>query len=188
MKIGRLYTFEAAHVVRNCASKRCKYSIHGHSYKLEIILSAAGLDNAQMIYDFGFMKREIAAIIDSFDHSTIIYSGDDESYKNAIKSCSQRWVELPFNASCEQISRVIFAFVNAILEQTTMQNGENSVFLDSIKLNETAKGWAIFERADLALMPVELDKIKFSEEIMLENAFIFEKLKNKEKFINPKEV
>lgn len=188
MKIGRLYTFEAAHVVRDCVSKRCKYSIHGHSYKLEIILSAAGLDNAQMIYDFGLMKREIAAIIDSFDHSTIIYSGDDESYKNSIKSCSQRWVELPFNASCEQISRVIFAFVNAILKQTTMQNGENSVFLDSIKLNETAKGWAIFERADLALMPVELDKIKFSEEIMLENAFIFEKLKNKEKFINPKEV
>ncbi|MDY4830787.1 MAG: 6-carboxytetrahydropterin synthase QueD, partial [Campylobacter sp.] len=32
MKIGRLYSFEAAHVVRDCASKRCKYSIHGHSY------------------------------------------------------------------------------------------------------------------------------------------------------------
>ena len=84
MKIGRLYSFEAAHVVRDCASKRCKYSIHGHSYTAEIALSAKGLDKAGMIYDFGLMKREIGSIIDCFDHSTILFTGDDDGYKNMI--------------------------------------------------------------------------------------------------------
>lgn len=188
MKIGRLYTFEAAHVVRDCASKRCKYSIHGHSYKAQIVLGAKGLDRAGMVYDFGLMKREINAILDSFDHSTIIFGGDDESYKNMIKSHSLRWIELPFNASCEQIARVIFALVDKALSLTEMQNAENGVFLDHVRVDETAKGWAIFERDDFSTMPVDIDKIIVSEQVALENNDIFTKLKNNEKFINPKEL
>lgn len=188
MKIGRLYSFEAAHVVRDCSTKRCKYSIHGHSYKAQIILGAKGLDGAGMIYDFGLMKREIGLIIDCFDHTTILFSGDDESYKNMIKTHSTRWIELPFNASCEQIARVLFAFISRCLELTKMKNGENNVFLDSIKLNETAKGWALFEKDDLSAFPVDLATIITSEQVALESGNIMKKIATNTAFENPKEL
>ena len=38
MLIRKLYGFENAHIVRNCSSDRCRRSIHGHSYKVEVIL------------------------------------------------------------------------------------------------------------------------------------------------------
>lgn len=188
MKIGRLYSFEAAHVVRDCASKRCKYSIHGHSYTAEVALSAKGLDRAGMVYDFGLMKREIGSIIDCFDHSTILFSGDDESYKSMIKTHSARWIELPFNTSAEQIARVLFALISKALSLTTMQNGENGVFLEYIKLNETAKGWACFERADFESMGVDIASISCSQVVLAESDEIISRLAQNENFTNPKEL
>lgn len=188
MKIGRLYGFEAAHVVRDCASKRCKYSIHGHSYTAEVVLGAKGLDRAGMIYDFGLMKREIGSIIDCFDHSTILFASDDESYKSMIKTHSARWIELPFNTSAEQIARVLFALISKALSLTQMSNGENGVFLEYIKLNETAKGWAMFERADFESMGVEIASISCSQAVADESGDIIARLGQNEKFTNPKEL
>ena len=189
MIIGRIYDFEAAHIVRDCSTKRCKYSIHGHSYTLEARLSAKGIDKGGMIYDFGLMKREIKALIDSFDHSTIFYANDSDEYKNAIKTLSARWVQLPFNASCEQMARVFFALIDKILNQTIMKNGENGVFLKAITLKETARGWARFTRKDFeSFERVRLDEIIFSQQVKAENGEILKKLLNKEKFTNPKEI
>ncbi len=56
MLIRKLFKFENAHIVRNCSSDRCKRSIHGHSYKVEVLLQANRLDHGQMVYDFGLMK------------------------------------------------------------------------------------------------------------------------------------
>jgi len=69
MRIRKLFKFENAHIVRNCSSDRCKYSIHGHSYQIELILEAHRLDHGQMVYDFGLLKSSIKDIIDSFDHA-----------------------------------------------------------------------------------------------------------------------
>ena len=80
MIIRKLFRFENAHIVRFCSSKRCRTSIHGHSYVAEILLSSNFLDNAGMVYDFGLMKQNIKTIIDSFDHATTIFSGDNDEY------------------------------------------------------------------------------------------------------------
>ena len=39
MIIRKLYRFEASHIVRNCSSDRCKYSVHGHSFRVELFLT-----------------------------------------------------------------------------------------------------------------------------------------------------
>ena len=69
MLIRKLFKFENAHVVRNCTSDRCKRSIHGHSYKVELLLKASKLDHGQMVYDFGLLKGIIKDLFDSFDHA-----------------------------------------------------------------------------------------------------------------------
>ncbi|ANE31958.1 putative 6-pyruvoyl tetrahydrobiopterin synthase [Campylobacter hyointestinalis] len=192
MIIRKLYDYENAHIVRFCSSKRCKESIHGHSYKCEVLLSSNYLDNAEMVYDFGLMKQGIKTIIDSFDHSTTLYAKDDIGYKNDIKRHSRRWIELPFNPSAEQFSRVFFVLIDRLLELTDMINGEKGVKLHSIIVHETASGYAQCFRED-AYNPnmgkINLEDIIFSDGIKEEwdEQDFYENLKNGVKFTNPKE-
>ena len=80
MLIRKLFKFEGAHIVRNCSSDRCKRSIHGHSYTVEVFLTAKGLDNGQMIMDFGLMKGTIKDLIDSFDHAYSFWNLEKRSF------------------------------------------------------------------------------------------------------------
>ena len=103
MIIRKLFEFENAHIVRFCSSSRCKSSIHGHSYKVEVLLESKYLDNAGMVYDFGLLKTHMRQIIDSFDHAITLFNQDDESYLNEMKKYSQRWISLPVNVSAENL-------------------------------------------------------------------------------------
>lgn len=192
MIIRKLYDYENAHIVRFCSSKRCRESIHGHSYKCEVLLSSNYLDNAQMVYDFGLMKQGIKQIIDSFDHTTTLYSKDDQEYKNDIKKHSKRWIELPYNPSAEQFSRVFFVLIDRLLNLTNMQNGERDVKLHSIIVHETATGYAQCFKED-AYNPnmgvINLDEVIFSDGIKEEwdDFGFYERLKNADRFTNLKD-
>ncbi len=140
MIIRKLFKFENAHIVRNCSSERCKFSLHGHSYKIEVCFTADALDNGQMILDFGLMKTNIKEIIDSFDHATTIWDQDSGEYIDDMKKHSLRWVQLPVSPSAEQFSRVIFKMVEMVLEKTKMLNGEVGVKVDSVIVHETDTG------------------------------------------------
>lgn len=192
MIIRKIYDFENAHIVRFCGSKRCRTSIHGHSYKCEVLLSSNFLDNAQMVYDFGYMKLGIKEIIDSFDHATTIFLGDDKDYINDIKKHSLRWVEIPYNPSAEQFSRIFFVMIDRLLNLTHMQNGEKEVKLYSIIIHETSTGYAQCFAEDaynVSMGKINLDDIKFSRDIVSQwsDAEFFEKLKSGVQIRYPKD-
>ena len=90
MIIRKLFKFENAHIVRNCMSDRCKYSIHGHSYKVEVIIESNFLDNGHMVMDFGLLKGDIKRIIDNFDHAVLVNKKDDR--KEIIETYNERYV------------------------------------------------------------------------------------------------
>ncbi|TXT24104.1 MAG: 6-pyruvoyl tetrahydrobiopterin synthase [Rhodocyclaceae bacterium] len=85
MLIRKLFKFENAHIVRGCSTRRCSHSIHGHSYKVELLLEAHALDHGQMVYDFGLLKQGPRTLIDAFDHAVAIWSGDDPDYITACQ-------------------------------------------------------------------------------------------------------
>jgi len=193
MIIRKLFTFENAHIVRFCSSKRCRTSIHGHSYKAEVLLSSNFLDNAGMVYDFGLMKQNIKCIIDSFDHATTIFSGDEAEYKNDLKKHSARWVEIPLNPSAEQFCRIFFVIIDRLLSTTIMQNGEREVKLGSIIVHETDTGYAQCFRDDAynaKMGEINLDRIVFSQAVIDEwdDKELFEKIKFKKPIVNAKDV
>ena len=190
MIIRKLFKFENAHVVRGCSSQRCKYSIHGHSYKIEVLFESNYFDKGQMVYDFGLTKGMIKELIDSFDHATAIWSGDDKSYIKDIKKHSLRWVELPVSPSAEQFSRVIFLMVDKIIKQTKMVNGEKNVSVHSVIVHETDTGYAqgFAEDAYSKLMgEIKLEDILFSKQVQSEwsDPLMWKKLLNDEVFVNP---
>ncbi|QCD53317.1 6-pyruvoyl trahydropterin synthase family protein [Campylobacter sp. RM16192] len=193
MIIRKLFKFENAHIVRFCSSKRCKTSIHGHSYRAEILLESNFLDNAGMVYDFGLMKQNIKCLIDSFDHTTTLFSGDDEEYLDDMKKHSKRWIEIPVNPSAEQFCRIFFVLIDRLLKSTVMQNGEREVKIHSVIVHETDTGYAQCFRDDsynAKMGEINLKDIIFSPEIISEwdDKELFEKIKLGQKIINPKEV
>ena len=193
MIIRKLFKFENAHIVRGCSTVRCRSSVHGHSYKVELLFESNFLDNGQMIYDFGLMKQNMKALIDSFDHAISIWNQDDKEYINDMKKYSDRWVELPVSPSAEQLSRVIFVIINKLLTLTSAINGEKNVQLDSIIVHETETGYAQCFSKDAYsenMGVIDLDAIIFSDAIKEDwsDIELWEKVKRGDKFLNPKSV
>lgn len=193
MLIRKLFKFENAHIVRDCSTQRCSENIHGHSYKIEVLLESNYLDDGQMVYDFGLTKRYIKELIDSFDHAITLWSKDDKNYVDAMKTYSNRWVELPVSPSAEQFSRVIYLMVERVLACTDMQNGEREVTLHSIIVHETDTGYAqgFKEDAHSELMGIiKLEDIVFSPQVQSEwsDNKLWDKLLNHTHIKNPKKV
>jgi 6-pyruvoyltetrahydropterin/6-carboxytetrahydropterin synthase len=168
MIIRKLYRFEAAHIVRNCSSDRCKYSLHGHSFRCELELSADRLDRGEMVYDFGLLKRHVKDFIDGFDHATLFWDRESADFRRAIEKHSRRWVRFPVSPTAEQLSRVIFAGARALLSNTERANGDDAARVHSVILHETETGCAqAFEGdADNAEMgAIDLRRVVFSSAV-----------------------
>jgi 6-pyruvoyltetrahydropterin/6-carboxytetrahydropterin synthase len=190
MIIRKLFKFENAHIVRGCSTQRCRASIHGHSYKVEVLFESKYLDRGQMVYDFGLMKQGMKELIDSFDHAIAIWNGDDPEYIEAMKEHSNRWVLLPVSPSCEQFSRIIFLMIDKLLQSTLMINGERVVKLHSIIVHETETGYAqAFEEDAYSewMGIIDLDEIEFSYEVRQgwNTPRLWEKILSGELFTNP---
>jgi 6-pyruvoyltetrahydropterin/6-carboxytetrahydropterin synthase len=59
-------TFAAAHNLRNYKGK-CE-DLHGHNYKIRVVLCGKELDSTGLLYDFVNLKQVIRSIIASLDH------------------------------------------------------------------------------------------------------------------------
>lgn len=190
MLIRKLFKFESAHIVRNCSSDRCRRSIHGHSYKVEVLLEANALDHGQMVYDFGLMKGTIRDVIDAFDHAICYWDRDEADYIAWAKHYSARWISMPVSPSAEQFSRLFFVLIDAILKNTDMANGEDDVKLHSVIAHETETGYAQCFRDDAynpRMGDIQLTDVVFSEQCKAEwhDPAMFDKLLRGEKFVNP---
>lgn len=146
-----------------------------------------------MVYDFGLTKRYIKELIDAFDHSITLWSGDNPSYIEDMKKHSARWVQLPVSPSAEQFSRIIFLMVERVLACTGMVNGERNVTLHSIVVHETETGYAqgFKEDAYSELMgKINLTDILFSKQIQTEwsNPELWNELLTEKLMVNPKKV
>ena len=191
MLIRKLFKFENTHIVRGCSTRRCSHSIHGHSYKVELLLESHTLDNGQMVYDFNLLKGDVHDLIDAFDHAVAIWSGDDPDYLDSMRRHSERWVLIPVSPSAEQFSRLIFRLVDTALSLTDMVNGEANVKLHSVIVHETETGYAqcFREDADNQRMGlIDLNDIEFSPAITADwkEPDLFERLKQGGRSVNPK--
>lgn len=191
MLIRKLFKFENAHIVRGCSTRRCSHSIHGHSYKVELLLQAQAFDNGQMVYDFGLLKGHVRDLIDAFDHAVTLWSGDDADYLVNMREHSERWVLVPVSPSAEQFSRLFFRLVDVVLSLTDMGNGEADVRLYSVIVHETETGYAQCFREDAdnpRMGRIDLDAITFSPAIMRDwrDPDLFDRLRRGERCANPR--
>jgi len=72
-KVVKCFEFEAAHQLIDTCTEKCK-QVHGHTYKLEIELSAQELGPDNMVMDFTEISRMVKELLEEFDHKLILKS------------------------------------------------------------------------------------------------------------------
>ena len=194
MIIRKLFKFEGAHIVRDCSSDRCKKSIHGHSYVVEVKFTASALDNGQMVVDFGLLKGTIKDVVDSFDHAYSLWDREKKDFGDFIGTHSDRYIIMPVSPTAEMYSLMFFAVIREIIRKTQFNNGEYGVKLHSVRVHETDTGWAeSFEQDfyDFWNGRYRIASIQFSDGIKREwkDPLMWDKLldiNNRFPFVNPK--
>ncbi len=58
--------FSSAHNLRGYKGK-CE-SLHGHNWRVEIIVKSDGLDHLGMVLDFKYLKQKLNTVLEEMDH------------------------------------------------------------------------------------------------------------------------
>ena len=152
-KIRKSFKITNSHIVRNCYSERCKYSLHTHTAIVECFWEAKALDRAGMVADFGLLSRHIKPIMKMFDEAVFIWRFDNREYRNFIKSTTDKWIEVPFTPSAEVLasmfSYVLNNMTSKMIAKGFFQNGEDtSIRYDKTIYHETRSGYAEADPGD----------------------------------------
>ncbi len=137
------------HRVLNHHSK-CK-NIHGHRYKMEIILegdliSKKGSSNEGMVIDFGEIKDiALSNIHDVLDHGFMIWDRDKLLVKLFSKNPELKHVVVPFTTTAENIAAWSFKK----LEPLFADRFGTGLKLHSVKLWETPTSLVICKQKDV---------------------------------------
>jgi 6-pyruvoyltetrahydropterin/6-carboxytetrahydropterin synthase len=107
------HTFAAGHALRNYRGK-CE-NVHGHNYKVQVIVRGERLDKTGMLADFVELKRLLRAISEPLDH---VFLNDIEPFNE-------------LNPSAENIAWYICEKLQEALKQ------ENPVEVAEVKVWET---------------------------------------------------
>ncbi|WP_298614280.1 6-carboxytetrahydropterin synthase [uncultured Odoribacter sp.] len=164
MIIRKLYKFEGAHIVRHCFSQQCRENIHGHSYVVEVFIRSDQLDHACMVMDFGLLDK-VKMFIESFDHTYSLWAGESAEMKHFIYKFNRRVAEFPLSPSAEGFALLFLYVTDLILKNTRFKNGEGNVEVASVRVHETATGYAEAFREDLRLVHFPISAIHFSPAI-----------------------
>jgi 6-pyruvoyltetrahydropterin/6-carboxytetrahydropterin synthase len=186
MIIRKSFKFEGSHIVRNCSSEKCKYNIHGHSYIVEVFIHSNKLDKGYMVLDFILLDK-VKEFIESFDHSYSLWSREPKEYKKFIYQYNKRVAEIPVSPSAEGYALMFFYAVDMILNNMVFKNGEGDIKLQSVRVHETATGYAEVYDEDRHMMDFTLDDILFSDGIVEDwkAKEWYDHLKNGIQFENP---
>lgn len=67
-EVTRLLSFEAAHQLSGLPADHQCSRMHGHSYKVEVVLRSTALDDTGFVLDFGAIKQVVEG---RFDHQIL---------------------------------------------------------------------------------------------------------------------
>jgi len=137
--IHKTFITETAHIVRKASSTRCKFNIHGHSYKWIVHIKSKNLNSAGMVLDFKDMGK-IGDFIDQFDHSVVFWSQEEHSILEFFFDNFKRVIVMQQNPTAENMARLIFQFCKG--------NLPTGIEVYKVEVWETAKGCAEATESD----------------------------------------
>ena len=131
--------FEAAHRLYsvNTYSEECRDNIHGHSYKVKLVVGRNELNNAGMVMDFKLLKKIVHSEIDKYDHSCILRKIDPLA-KPIFINCKKVSL-IDDNPTAEWMSKEFFLAVSSELTKV-----DEELRLISVSVQETENNIATY--------------------------------------------
>lgn len=120
--IGISDHFDSAHFLKNYPGA-CS-NVHGHTWKVDILISCKELDKIGMSIDFKILKKILKNILSKYDHHLI---NDIEPFNN-------------INPTAENLSREIY-----IQLKSQIKKEYPNTKLESVTIWESPKAFAKFE-------------------------------------------
>jgi 6-pyruvoyltetrahydropterin/6-carboxytetrahydropterin synthase len=116
MELTAEYAFHAAHRILGHPGK-CAY-LHGHTYRIEVTVSAASLDRLGMVIDFDDLRAIVKkAVADRWDHATLLSSRDPLAAAISLvqPEAPEKVVRLEGNPTVELLTREAWEAVRQTL-------------------------------------------------------------------------
>ncbi len=148
-RVCKAFEFEGGHMLSKHPG-RCRFP-HGHSRRVEIVLSGETLDENDMVCDFKALKLAVEAEIDRLDHALMINSDDPSLDALRDSGASGRLVVCEGeDPTTEVIARRIFEKARDILASgrpVTDADGVEYRFpervrVERVRVTETPSSWA----------------------------------------------
>ncbi len=109
MRVSRTFEFDAAHRVLGHAGP-CAY-LHGHRYRLQVVVEAPDLNALGMLIDFGEIKRIVKEqLVSKWDHAALFRYDDPlvPAVQQAQPDAPERVITLPDNPTAEVMAKTAF--------------------------------------------------------------------------------
>lgn len=109
MRVSRTFEFDAAHRVLGHAGP-CAY-LHGHRYRLQVVVEAPDLNALGMLIDFGEIKRIVnEQLVSKWDHAALFHYDDPlvPAVQRAQPDAPERVITLPDNPTAEVMAKTAF--------------------------------------------------------------------------------
>lgn len=124
MQIVKEFQFDAAHRILGHGGK-CAW-LHGHTYRLEVAISAARLNALDMVIDFDDLCAVVRdAVLDRWDHAALLRRDDPlvPAIAAVQAAAPDRLVLFAENPTAETLGREAFAAIAKRLPEGVVLNG-----------------------------------------------------------------
>lgn len=106
MRLTAEFVFDAAHRIMGHPGK-CAY-LHGHTYRLEVMVASEGLDRLDMVIDFDDLRALVKkAVLERWDHATLLWTEDPlaPAIERVQADAPEKVVRLAGNPTAEILTR-----------------------------------------------------------------------------------
>ena len=130
------FNFEAAHMLDGHTGK-CK-NLHGHNYKVLVTMSAARLNEMDMVKDFYDINQLAKSLFDEFDHAFIYNTNAADDFEHEIatlcKTHGRKVKQLYFRATAENMAELFYKTLKT-----------NCPLVTKVTVYETPTSYATYE-------------------------------------------
>lgn len=135
--VSKDFDFECAHILEKGCNAACSNTIHGHSYKATISVTANQLNAQGMVFDFSAFSDVINTWRAMMDHALII----PQKREKEFPTLSGRIHYFEQNPTAENFALMLLRDVEVLMDSLGEQNKlePNSIVAISTTVWETAK-------------------------------------------------
>lgn len=146
-RICKIFEIESGHMLSKHPD-RCRFP-HGHSRRIEVVVSAQALDEHEMVCDFKTLKLALGEFLDQFDHAMAVNSEDPAAAM--LRNLSERVVVFEKqDPTTEVLAKHIFDYLAAETQaRREYRSGQGDVYrfppglkLERVRVWETSTSWA----------------------------------------------